>query len=142
MAQLWTMRVSYDDRLFFDEDVIGLDWRDVGDVQAYGDEGALQDSLDARAVQGGLDEGDREARRERGSGWGRQAWAFAHAMKVGDLVLVRFGFQEVVQVAEVAGDYVFNGDAAPPLHSRAVRWIKRDLPLASLHGEVHVPFPK
>lgn len=135
MAQLWTMRVGmegpYDERLFFDGNLIGLDWRDVGDVESYDNEGALLDDLD---------EGGREAQRERGAGWGRQAWDFGRSMETGDLVVVCFGFQEVVQVAEVVGDYTYNGHGMPLRHTRAVRWIARDLRRASLYGEVDFPF--
>ena len=132
---LWTMRVGlngqFDERPFLDGNLIGLDWQDVGNVEGYDEESALRDDLD---------EGNSESRMERGSGWSRQAWDFARSMEAGDLVLVCFGTQEVIHVAEITGDYVFNEDVASLRHTRSVKWIKRDLHRGTLHGEVDVPF--
>ena len=49
-------------------------------------------------------------------------WEFAHAMKEGELVIARTGFDRVLGIGRVAGPYQYDPDAADYAHSRKIDW--------------------
>ncbi len=89
------------------DDLVGIGWNDLGDLSGLDWEG-----FKARAA-GKMAEGKRGV---------RQVWRLVHSMRVGDIVLARAGWANIVGIGVVTGEYRF----APEYdyaHLRPVRWL-------------------
>lgn len=70
-----------------------------------------------------------------------QIWAFSHRMKKGDWAAVPSKSKPVFNIAEITGDYVFDRKADDPYyHSRAVKWVGRDIPRAAFGQDLLYSF--
>lgn len=69
--------------------------------------------------------------------WSGQVWAFAVAMKPGDLVVVPSKASPTIAVGEVTGQYTF--DASQPetyRHWRSVKWLKTAVPRSAFDQDL------
>jgi restriction system protein len=58
-----------------------------------------------------------------------QLWAFVRRMEPGDWAIVPSKTKPAISIAEITGGYVYNTSADDPFyHSRAVKWIEKDVP--------------
>lgn len=58
-----------------------------------------------------------------------QVWAFAKRMQLGDWVVIPSKAKPAIHVAEITGEYKYEGKAVDPyFHSRSVKWIAKDIP--------------
>jgi restriction system protein len=65
-----------------------------------------------------------------------QIWAFAHKMTPEDWVAVP-SKRKTIHVAEITGDYTFDGDAENPYyHYRTVRWLQTDIPRTNFAQDI------
>jgi restriction system protein len=68
-----------------------------------------------------------------------QFWAFAKKIAPGDWVIVPSKQKSAVHVAEMVGPYEFDAAAEDPYyHSRAVKWIARDVPRTALDADLRL----
>jgi restriction system protein len=70
-----------------------------------------------------------------------QIWAFSHRMRKGDWAAVPSKYKPVFNIAEITSDYAFDPKAEDPyFHSRAVKWIGRDVPRAAFGQDLLYSF--
>jgi restriction system protein len=70
-----------------------------------------------------------------------QIWAFSQRMKKGDWAAVPSKAKPVFNIAEITGDYAFDPKAEDPYyHSRAVKWVGRDVPRAAFGQDMLYSF--
>lgn len=61
--------------------------------------------------------------------WVRQIWPFAHAIQVGDLVILPSKQQPAIFIGEVTGDYVYEAKGPDPyFHWLPVKWVGEAIP--------------
>lgn len=73
--------------------------------------------------------------------YARQLWAFAKKMKRGDRVVLPRKHKSTIAVAEITGDYGYDGSQPDPYkHSRNVRWIATDVPRTSFDQDLLFSF--
>jgi len=61
--------------------------------------------------------------------WASQIWPIAHAMKVGDLIILPSKVSRTIHIGEITGDYVYDESLGNPYyHYRNVNWIATDIP--------------
>lgn len=66
-----------------------------------------------------------------------QIWAFSKSIEKGDWVVLPSKTKPAIHVAEVIGDYVFDGAAEDPYyHLRDVRWIAQDIPRSNFDQDI------
>lgn len=70
-----------------------------------------------------------------------QMKGFVLGMKVGDWVVVPSKLKPSISIAEITGDYTFDGKADDPYyHSRRVKWISQDVPRSAFDQDLLYSF--
>lgn len=97
---------------FYGRGVMGLGWRELGDLTAYATkEDVRQRLLEAR--------GDDTSQKNSA----HAVWQFAHEVKPGDVVFAKRGLTEIIGRGVVEGGYEYVPDADEEYpHERKVRW--------------------
>ena len=73
--------------------------------------------------------------------WAGQVWRFAHAMEIGDLVVLPFKSQRTIYVGEIKGSYHFESQGPDPyFHWRQVTWIAEAIPRDSFGKDLLFSF--
>ncbi len=105
---------------FLEHSVLGIGWEDVADLSQYPTREALKSAY--RQVY----PADSEIKVGVQAG---QLWAFSHAMKDGDLVVVPLKTRGQIAVGRIAGPYQHRDNlGGDMLHVRPVKWIRADYP--------------
>lgn len=66
-----------------------------------------------------------------------QIWAFSKSIAKGDWAILPSKKKPAIHIAEVLGDYVFEGGAEDPYyHHRDVRWIAQDIPRSNFDQDI------
>ncbi|WP_411954765.1 restriction endonuclease [Alkalibacillus sp. S2W] len=61
--------------------------------------------------------------------WASQIWPIAHAMELGDMIVLPSKFNRTIHIGEVVGNYVFDESLGSPYyHYRNVNWFATDIP--------------
>lgn len=120
---LWVVkggRMGEREDRFLERSLIGIGWEDVPDLDQFSTRDALKD------VYRGAYPGESEVKVGLQTG---QLWAFSHAMKDGDLVVVPLKTRGQIAIGRVSGPYRHATDlGADMLHVRPVKWIRTDFP--------------
>lgn len=81
-----------------------------------------------------------DSRRRQGHSAG-QMFAFALAIKRGDCIVTPLKHKSAIAIGEIVGDYDFDDSADGVYqHSRAVKWLKKDVPRASFDQDLLYSF--
>jgi restriction system protein len=117
---------------FFDRSLIGIGWPELGDLSTYADRAELKAAY--RMAFPGSSEG--HVRTQVG-----QLWSFAHAMHVGDVVVVPRKQRPDVAIGEIRGECRFSGAYGPDIaHVRDVAWVVTDVPRAAFDEDLRFSF--
>jgi hypothetical protein len=116
-ARVWAFNPGRENREAWDRmrdaGVLAIDAYGLGDLRAFASIDAVRDAV----------------REKRGPGArepvnaGMLCWDFAHEMKPGDEVFVRFGLTTVIAYGVVESAYRFDPEHEPLRHLRDVKWI-------------------
>jgi restriction system protein len=121
---LWvvrTGRVGEHEQRFFSTQRIYLTWD--------GFDRNMSDFANRAALTSAIQQVYPEASPGRARNNAAQMWAFGKLMSNGDWVVVPSKQKSVIHVAEITGDYQFDGSAEDPYyHSRPVKWVAKDIP--------------
>lgn len=116
-ARYWTLSAGtngdqWND--FVDNDMIAIGWDGTPDLQTLGSQEEVRKCL-KKLFPG-------ESSRKNSV---LACWQFAKEMKPGDIVFVKQGFQKLLGVARVVGDYTFDASRSSYRHVRQVQWIAK-----------------
>ena len=117
---------------FLTRSVIGIGWREVGDLSQYPDRDSLREAY-------------RGCHPERTGGHvntqAAQLWAFGQRMHIGDPVVVPLLGQPVIAIGEITGPYRWVPDGEPDMpHVRSVTWQVTDLPRVAFDADLLYSF--
>lgn len=97
---------------FYNRDIMGLGWRELGDLKTYTSKDEICDKL--RLFRGGDSSYKNSA---------NAVWQFANDIKIGDVIFVKRGRTEIVGRGLVAGDYEYDeNDKSGYSSIRKVKW--------------------
>jgi restriction system protein len=70
-----------------------------------------------------------------------QIWAFSKSMKPGDWVVLPSKLKRAIHIAEIAGEYCFDGKQDDPYyHYRKIKWIETDIPRSNFDQDLLYSF--
>lgn len=70
-----------------------------------------------------------------------QIWTFSHRMKKGDWVVLPSKYKPAIHIAEIKGDYQYDGSAENPFyHYRIVDWLEMDIPRTNFDQDLLYSF--
>jgi restriction system protein len=117
---------------FFADSLIGIGWREVGDLSTYVDRDELKAAY--RLVFPGRSDG--HVNTQVG-----QIWRFGHRMRVGDVVVVPRIQMPEVAIGEITGACRWTEDHGPDIaHVRDVAWVVTDVPRAAFPDDLRYSF--
>lgn len=122
LAKAWILRTSSDDldTLQLATSVVALGWGATGDLAGCQTPDQIRDRW---ALLGS------DAEPKRAESFVFQLLAFVQRIQPGDLIVVTRSVTPGVAIAEVTGPYLYREDLAPEgLHTRAVKWLRDDVP--------------
>lgn len=96
---------------FYNDGIMALGWDELGDLSNYKDRSAIQQELIA------VYESDTNQNNNAGANYD-----FLNTVKVGDIIIVKKGRQELLGYGEVESDYYFDDDRGDFKHCRKVKW--------------------
>lgn len=96
---------------FYNDGIMALGWDELGDLSNYNDRSAIQQELIA------VYESDTNQNNNAGANYD-----FSNTVKVGDIIIVKKGRQELLGYGEVESDYYFDDDRGDFKHCRRVKW--------------------
>lgn len=132
---LWVVkggRAGEREERFLSRSVIGIGWDNMADLSAFGDRESLKTAY--RAAYPGS--GDANVNVQAG-----QLWAFAHAMQLGDHVVVPLKTRGQIAIGRISSSYRWASDFEPDMrHVRDVEWILRDIPRTAFDKDLLYSF--
>ena len=99
---------------FYNQGILALGWDDLGDLTNYASKEAIATQLQALAGQEGSKKNDATANYE-----------FKAVMKVGDIVMVKKGRNELLGYGVVSSEYYFDAERSRYKHCRKINWLKK-----------------
>lgn len=96
---------------FYTEGVMGLGWNDLGDLTRFGSKDEIAGELRRIENTNSSKKNDATAN-----------WDFLHRVKVGDVIIVKRGRQELLGYGVVSSDYYYAPDRVDQTHLRKVDW--------------------
>lgn len=96
---------------FYNDGIMALGWDELGDLSNYNDRSAIQQELIA------VYESDTNQNNNAGANYD-----FSNTVKVGDIIIVKKGRQELLGYGQVESDYYFDDDRGDFKHCRKVKW--------------------
>lgn len=112
----WLYQPGEDARLwqtYFNEEIIGLGWDDLGDLANYDSKDAIVKALQTIYKTDSSKKNDATAN-----------WDFYNTMEVGDIIIVKKGKRKLLGYGEVVSDYYYDADRDEYTSIRDVKWIK------------------
>jgi restriction system protein len=97
---------------------------------------SLQAARDYSDVQRVVEEVSPGAQKRRVGNWAGQLWAFTISMAEGDLVVMPCKTSGQIAVGRVSGSYKYQQIGDAYRHTRAIRWIKRDVPRTAFRQDL------
>jgi Cdc6-like AAA superfamily ATPase len=99
---------------FYNQGIMALGWDNLGDLTNYASKEAIATQLQALAGQEGSKKNDATANYE-----------FKAVMKVGDIVMVKKGRNELLGYGVVSSEYYFDAERSRYKHCRKINWLKK-----------------
>jgi Cdc6-like AAA superfamily ATPase len=99
---------------FYNQGIMALGWDDLGDLTNYASKEDIATQLQAFAGQEGSKKNDATANYE-----------FKAVMKVGDIVMVKKGRNELLGFGVVSSEYYFDAERTRYKHCRKINWLKK-----------------
>ena len=96
---------------FYSKSIMGIGWDGLGDLTAYSDRESVRTKM--------KEIGD-ETKSYRNDSLA--LWQFAHAIRVGDVVFVKKGVNEIIGRGIVKSDYEFKSERNDKKHIRIITW--------------------
>lgn len=129
---LWLVRAGKSgefERKFLEDSRIYLCWERLKtDLSNLSSRNELQDVLSSTYPDAKV------GRIRQNSG---QIWAFAKRMAVGDWIATPSKLAPTIHIGEITGEYEHHPDGAEPyFHSRAVKWIEKDIPRTNFDQDI------
>ena len=88
-----------------------------------------------------MEKNDPEASKASISNYAGQFWAFLNTAKIGDLVVVPLKTTSLIAIGKIASNYIYSNEYGPIMkHTRAVEWIKKDIPISSFDQDLLYTF--
>lgn len=107
---------TFDDGLFMRENVIGIGWREMGDLGKLSDRESFKEKY-ARTYP--------KATKQSVANCAGMIYRFAREVQIGDYVVYPSKVDRTINLGVVEGDYIFCPEARDYVQQRKVRWEKK-----------------
>lgn len=113
--RIWGIH-TMDDRLFLNNNLIGIGWREIGDLSLIK---ADRDAFKEKYRQTFVDSKPQAVATCAG-----MLFRFAHEIQIGDYIVFPSKIDRMINIGVVEGEYTFISDGSHYVHRREVKWLK------------------
>lgn len=113
--KMWGIH-TLDDNLFLKEDVIAIGWKEIGNLR---DIPATREDIKSKYLQVFPDAKKGSVPTSVG-----MLYRFCYEVQIGDYVVYPSKQDRMINIGEVAGEYVYKPEQHEYVHQRSVKWVK------------------
>lgn len=128
---IWLVRAGKSgerEELALSEDLVAIGWDRLDDLSQL----KSREAIEAKCALAYP-----EAKLNTIRNWARQLWAFLNKIKPGDLIVLPLKKRAAIAIGKVKSPYLYRKDLpADSRHTRAVDWIKKDIPRGNFDQDI------